>query len=368
MPLPVHIVRAKLAGKDLPPESGMPVRHQENPLITPEMVKPSHPRYRVRGTFNPGATVFGDEIILLLRVSEDVPSRDGVVAIPVIQFGPEGKPTAEVLEFPLPDPQLRFPDSRTILAHGRTYLTTLSHLRLARSRDGVHFTISDRPFLFPAERSESFGIEDARITRIGDTWWINYTCVSPDGYATALASTRDFQSVERHGIIFHPENKDVCLFPEKIAGCYHALHRPNNGFGLPSIWHARSPDLIHWGRHRCLLRPGDIPGKPRRIGGGAPPIRTGDGWLQLCHGEDPDLGYCLFALLLDLDQPWNIRRCSATPLLTPVSSYEKEGFFGRVVFSNGIVRRDDRLLIYYGAADQSTCLAECSIAQIIELY
>ena len=79
---------------------------------------------------------------------------------------------------------------------------------------------------------------------------------SQDSWCTALAVTEDFESYKKLGIIFHPENKDVTIFPERVNGKYIALHRPNNsGFGKPSIWYAESPDLLHWGAHKCLLRP-----------------------------------------------------------------------------------------------------------------
>src|SRR5262249_54305875 len=74
----------------------------------------------------------------------------------------------------------------------------------------------------------------------------------------ALASTADFRTFERHGVVFCPENKDVVLFPETISGAYAALHRPVCGtpFTRPEIWVARSPDLIHWGAHAPLAVPG----------------------------------------------------------------------------------------------------------------
>ena len=342
-------------------------RHAANPLITPEMVRPSAPGFRVRGAFNPAAVRFGDEILLLLRVAEDCETDADQVAVPIASFE-GGVDRSDVLRLSRRDPNVDLSDRRYVVYRGRTYLSTLSHLRLARSRDGVHFTVAEEPFLFPADASESFGVEDARITRIGERFYINYTCVSPDSWATALAATRDFQAVERLGIIFPPQNKDVCLFPEKLGGRrYGALHRPHNsGYGRPSIWYSESPDLIHWGGHQCLIRPRDNGWEDERIGGGAPCLKTPEGWLQIYHGASQDGAYRLFTLLLDLNHPARVLKRASRPLLEPETDYERKGFFGSVVFTNGVVQfQDGRVWIYYGAADRTTCLAETSIDELL---
>ena len=349
---------------DLP--SAAMKRHPANPLIIPQMVRPSAPGLRVRGVFNPAATRFGDEILLLLRVAEDCETDAGEVAVPIVRFS-EGAGHVEILRLSRDDPKVDTSDSRYVRHRDRTHLSTLSHLRLARSGDGVHFKVEDRPFLFPADATESFGVEDARITRMGDVFYVNYTCVSPDSWATTLVSTRSFRTVDRIGIIFPPQNKDVCVFPEKIDGHYCALHRPqNSGYGQPSIWYAESPDLVHWGRHACLIRPRRNGLEDERVGGGAPPIKTNAGWLHIYHAAGADGAYRLFAVLLDQDDPRRVLGRSPRPLLQPEMDYEKQGFMGHVVFTNGIVPHPDgRVSIYYGAADQTTCLAETSVDELL---
>ena len=153
------------------------IRNENNPLIKPDMVKSSVQGFRIRGAFNAAATVFNDEIILLLRISEDCPPREGYVAVPIANIS---KDTAnpEIFEVSINDPDVRLRDTRGIIYKGQEFLSTMSHLRLARSSDGVHFNIEDKPFLFPAVPYEKFGVEDARITRIADTYYINYTCDS----------------------------------------------------------------------------------------------------------------------------------------------------------------------------------------------
>ncbi|MCD6296828.1 MAG: glycoside hydrolase family 130 protein [Deltaproteobacteria bacterium] len=343
-------------------------RNPANPIIKPEDTKPSHNRYRVRGTFNPGSVKFGDEIILLLRVSEDCLSREGYVAVPYYRFE-AGQGFAEVLEVKVDDPDVRLKDTRGVVYKGKEYLSTMSHIRLARSRDGVNFTVDDKPFIYPCNESECFGVEDARVTKIDSIYYINYTVVSGDGFATALAITRDFIDIERKGIIFAPQNKDVSIFPEKVNGKYCALHRPNNeGFGLPSIWYSESPDLIHWGNHKCILRPRNIIWEEMKIGGGPAPIKTSEGWLEIYHGKGRDQMYSLFPVLLDLENPSVVLKRARKPILSPEESYETEGFFPNVVFSNGIIHENDgRILIYYGACDETVCLAETSINILLNM-
>jgi len=188
-------------------------------------------------------------------------------------------------------------------------------------------------------------------------------------WATALAVTDDFKSFKSQGVIFHPENKDVALFPERVNGKYLALHRPNNsGFGKPSIWYAESPDLLHWGNHKRIVVPRDNQWESSKIGGGAPPIKTPQGWLIIYHGKGDGSVYSLFCLLLDLDDPTKVIRRASTPLLTPTEPYETEGFFPNVVFSNGIAEKDGKLYIYYGAADESCCLAVTEISSLLSSF
>src|SRR5437773_9548342 len=173
-------------------------RHPANPLIAPEMVQPSAPGFRVCGVFNPAATRFGNEIVLLLRVAEDCEAGADEVAVPRVRFE-NGIGRPDILRLSRRDPDVDRSDSRYVVYRGETYLSTLSHLRLARSRDGVHFTVADKAFLFPAVATESFVVEDARVTRIGDNFYINYRCVSPDAWASPPLSTRDLQTVEQFG-------------------------------------------------------------------------------------------------------------------------------------------------------------------------
>ena len=335
----------------------MITKYEKNPIITPADVKPSMEGYRVLGSFNPGAVNFGDEVLLLLRVSEGCEPRKGYVRVPIYRIQ-GGRSYPDILEFRSADPEVALRDTRGFMYRGQEYLSTTSHIRLARSRDGTNFTVDEEPFIYPTDGSEEYGVEDARVTPIDGKYYINYTAVSRDSWATALAVTEDFERIERKGLIFHPENKDAVIFPEKVNGRYVALHRPNNsGFGKPCIWYSESPDLLHWGNHKSIVRPRDNAWESQKIGGGAPPIKTPEGWLVIYHGKGNNDVYSLFCLLLDLEEPCEVVGRASTPLLTPTEPYETEGFFSYVVFSNGIVEKGGKIYIYYGAADETVCLA-----------
>jgi predicted GH43/DUF377 family glycosyl hydrolase len=341
-------------------------KYPGNPIVKPSGVHPSHPGLRVLGAFNPGAIRFGDEILLLMRVAERCEQQEGRVRLPVYRFTDKGS-QLEILDLDASDPEVTLKDTRGVFYRGRDYLSTMSHIRLARSKDGFDFTVEEKPFIYPTNQSEEYGVEDARATFIDGRYYVNYTAVSRDSWATALAVTGDFQTVERKGLIFHPENKDVAIFPEKVGGKYLALHRPNNsGFGKASIWYSESPDLLHWGNHRCLLRPRDNPWEAMKIGGGAPPLKTPQGWLVIYHGKGENSLYSLFCLLLDLEQPYKILRQASHPLLVPTEPYEARGFFPNVIFSNGVVEHDGKILIYYGAADESVCVAVTDLDYLLD--
>ncbi len=340
-------------------------KYEMNPIVSPDNVKPSVESYRVRGAFNPGATVFGDEVLLLLRVAETCEPKDGYIRTPTYRFD-DGHPRPDIIEFKALDPDVKLTDTRGVAYKGRDYLSTISHIRIARSKDGLHFTVDEKPLIFPVDETEEYGVEDARVTFIDDKYYITYTAVSQDSWATALAVTEDFKSVERKGLIFYPENKDVVIFPEKVGGKYIALHRPNNsGLGKPSIWYAESPDMIHWGNHRCILRARDTKWDWVKIGAGAPPIKTPEGWLAIVHGTGDKTVYSVFCVLLDLEEPWRVVRRADTPLLMPTEPYETEGFFGNVVFSNGVIEKDGKILVYYGAADETSCVAITDIHSLL---
>ena len=345
-------------------------RLSDQPILQTSDVKPYINGFDVLGAFNPAACYFGDEILLLLRVAEAPKAEKGRVAVPLLEDR-DGVPTLVVKQFNEPEEDY---DPRVVTIDNKAYLTSISYLRLARSRDGIQFTIDEKPFLFPARMDESYGIEDARITYLEGKYWITYTAVSEHGPSVGLAVTTDFVQVDRLGLILPPPNKDVSLFPEKFNGKYLLMHRPMvSDLGQPSIWLAESGDGIHWGNHRFLfggrgreqvsqLKPDSTntyAWEGAKIGGGPEPILTEEGWLVCYHGADPTHAYSLALALLDKDDPTIILDRSEKPLLSPELPWEREGFFPNVVFSNGWIKwSDGRIWVYYGAADSGVGVAE----------
>jgi len=338
-------------------------------LLRPSDLQPSHDDLEVVGVFNPGAVAVGDEVVLLARVAERPREhRAGFKALP--RWDPDSALTIDWV----PNEELDLSDPREIRLKrdGVVRLAYISHLRVIRSPDGRTVGSVDGARFAPEVEYEEFGVEDARITRIGDTFYFTYVAVSRHGAATALASTTDFRTFQRHGIIFCPENKDVVLFPEQIDGEHVALHRPNTAirFSPPEIWLARSSDLVHWGGYEPV-RAGLGAWEIGRTGAGPPPVRTPGGWVEIYHGndkrdDDPGIGdYAAGALLLDLENPERLVRQSTEPILVPETDFEREGFVPNVLFPTGMVERDDTFLVYYGAADTATGVVELSRTELL---
>ncbi|MFP4381195.1 MAG: glycoside hydrolase family 130 protein [Candidatus Sumerlaeia bacterium] len=345
-------------------------RYNEKCLLTPEDLAPTRDDLKVISVFNPGVIEHDGEVLIMARVAERVAeTRPGYHALP--RWTEDGEVSIDWMaeeDIDLIDPRMV-----QVRKTGLNRLTFLSHLRIFRSSDGLSVKAEDCGRFLPTSLYESYGVEDPRITKIGDTYYVTYVAVSKHGASTALASTRDFQNFQRHGIIFYPENKDVVLFSEKLNRGYAALHRPNAAtpFTKPEMWVAWSDDLVHWGQHEVLLG-GSSEWDSGRIGAGCPPILVDDGWLEIYHGNKKLPGqegvgpYAAGLLLLDYENPAKILKRSPEPIMQPDAAFEKDGFVVDVVFPTGIVPRGDRALVYYGAADTSVGVVEFSIQEMLD--
>lgn len=277
----------------------------------------------------------------------------------------------EIMEIKKDDPDLKADDARVINYKGADYLTTLSHLRLVNSDDGIHFNEADGyPVLFGSGMLETFGIEDCRVSKLDGTYYLTYTAVSENGVAVGLRTTTNWKDFNKHGVIIPPHNKDCAIFEEKINGKYYAFHRPSSvEIGGNFIWLASSPDGVHWGNHHCIVKTREGLWDSARVGAGAAPVKTDKGWLAIYHGADKNNVYCLGAFLLDLNHPEIILARTEEPVMAPAAEYEIHGFFGKVVFTNGHIVHDDNdtVTVYYGAADEFICAANFSIKEICSL-
>lgn len=339
------------------------IRFKENPLLSPKDLSPSVAGLEILCLLNPGVFTLNGKTWLIIRVAERPHQREGYISFPILSAG-----GIKILEIALDDPELDTHDPRIIHYKGNDYLTTLSHLRLVCSDDGIHFYEPEGyPLLIGEGVNEAFGIEDCRVTELEGIYYLTFTAVSAHGVGVGLRTTSNWKNFENHGMIISPHNKDCAIFEEKINGKFYALHRPSSvDLGGNYIWLAESPDGIHWGNHQCLLqtRPGFW--DSARVGAGASPIKTRMGWLEIYHGANSDHHYGLGAFLLDLKTPSKILARTIDPIMIPKADYELTGFFGQVVFTNGHIRNGDELIIYYGAADEVVCAARFSIEEILK--
>jgi predicted GH43/DUF377 family glycosyl hydrolase len=343
------------------------MRSDKNPIITPPDVKPLRDDYEVVGAFNTAVTRLGDEVILLLRVAERPRIKNDKKAFaPIYNVA---KNELVLKEFDKNDSRTDFSDPRLIVTPEGTYLTSISHLRLARSLDGVNFEIEETAAMSAANEYETFGLEDPRITKIDDIYYINYVGVSPAGVTTCLSATKDFKTYQRKGVIFCPDNKDVVIFPEKINGKCFAIHRPASGlFKKNDMWLSESPDLLSWGNHRFLMSQSADGWDSVRIGAGAVPFKTDAGWLEVYHGADSNNRYSLGAVLLDANEPCKVLARTRKPIFEPQADYECRGFFGNVVFTCGLLCENKKIRLYYGASDTVTCYAEIDLADVLSAF
>ena len=278
---------------------------------------------------------------------------------------------------------------------------------LATSKDGFHFTRESKDPVFgpSADGPDSGCVEDPRIVKFGDSFYITYAyrpyapgrywtfphdvvrLPACDGFApkawakslgnTGLAMTKDFRSFRRLGRLTSPvlDDRDVILFPQKVGGRYAMLHRPKDWVGAsygvsePSIWIKFSDDLLAWeDKPSQLLLTGRPHSWEEKIGGSTPPILTDEGWLVLYHGvADGGLAqYSVGALLLDAEDPTKVLARTPEPILEPELSYETAGFYNGCVFPTGNVVVDGTLYVYYGAADKYVGVATCQLEDLLK--
>jgi predicted GH43/DUF377 family glycosyl hydrolase len=296
-------------------------RHPGNPLLAPNRWP-----YPVNAVMNAGAAIVDEETVLLCRVED----RRGI-----------------------------------------------SHLTAARSPDGISNWVIDRSPLLapdPDRPEEQWGLEDPRLTRIDelDAWLVTYTSFGPGGPAVSLATTRDFRSAERLGLIRAPEDKNAALLPRRVNGDFILFHRPVSVIGgRADIWLSRSTDLHSWSSPEPVM--GARPGgwwDSARIGMGPPPLETPYGWLVVYHGVRVTVAGALYRAglaLLALDNPHQVLKRSSEWVLGPTEQYELIGDVPGVVFPCGLTHNPstDRVRLYYGAADSCIGMASASLADLV---
>lgn len=271
----------------------------------------------------------------------------------------------------------RLPSGETVLLVRCEDFRGISHMTVARSVNGFDdWKIDAQPSMIPdpeGHPEEEWGLEDPRITWVEDQqlYGIAYTAYSRNGPSVSLATTTDFQSFQRIGLVMQPDDKDAALFPRKIRDEYVMVHRPMT-VERADMWLSYSQDLTNWGRPTPLL-------KARRgawwdankIGLCCPPVETSEGWLIFYHGVRHHASGSLYRVgvaLAELEQPENIIVRSEPWMFGPNEPYERVGDVPNVVFPTGFTIGDDgdTLNMYYGCADTSIGVATGSLRHILD--
>ena len=263
---------------------------------------------------------------------------------------------------------------------------------IAVSDNGIDgWKVFEKPLCDNHELMEKTGREikrfyDPRITVIEDKL---YLCMAADcrhGIRGTVASLSD--DLEHYEVLSMstPNNRNMVLFPERIGGDYVRLERPmamwSDDLFCFDIWLSTSPDLKYWGNSTCIADLRIIPFGNRKVGPGAPPVKTEKGWLTTFHSVDhqPNRGkngwenswdyrYVGGIMLLDLEDPTKILGIYKEPLIAPDMPYETdEGFRQNTIFPGGMILEDDgEVKIYYGASDAYECVCTADVNDLLKL-
>ncbi|MBO9518233.1 MAG: glycosidase [Porphyrobacter sp.] len=330
----------------------------------------------VLGAFNPGMTRLPNgNLLLMVRVAEALRNPVFDDAVHAIRWD-NGRYVLDAWPLELCDTS----DPRKFLLHGQGWpimaLTSLSWLLpVELSADGLSLVrFHYDKAVAPQGSWQCYGIEDARISKVGDRWLMTTCSVSPERHSTTLYSSRNALDWKFEGIVLDHQNKDMLIFEGKVSGKYWAQTRPLGQLFFayppgspyhagPSINIATSPDALHW--MPCIephIRPHSGTASTARIGGGTPPILTQvagrRGWLSLWHGVEPSqiVGiYRTYWSLLDPEEPWKVIATNHVPLIEPNSELTEPikdlMYLDKVVFSTGIAEEADHFIVASGEAD-----------------
>ena len=248
------------------------------------------------------------------------------------------------------------------------------YIYLGWSRDGIHWEIEPEKIPFVDEKGEPFMPRyayDPRLVKIEDAYYAVW-CQDFYGASIGMAKTTDFKTFTRLENPFIPFNRNAVLFPRRVNGLYLMLSRPSDSGHTPfgDNFLSASPDMTFWGKHRHVMSKGTKWWESVKIGGGAAPIETSEGWLLFYHGVSSTcngLVYSIGGAILDIDEPSRVLYRCENFLLTPEEWYEERGFVPGVCFPCATLQDADtgRIAIYYGAADTYVGLAFTQVDEVV---
>ena len=328
----------------------------------------------VLGAFNPGLTRLPNgNLLMMVRVAEALKEPVQGDHVSALRWTANGY----VLD-PHPLTAVAMTDPRQFDVPGSAYrqlaLTSLSWLlpveldAEGRQILAVHYDKA----IEPVADFQQYGVEDARITRIGDIWYMTTCSVSAERHSTTLHTSTDGLNYRLEGIVLDHQNKDMILFEGLVGGKFMALTRPlgevyfaypddSPFIGGPAINLAQSPDALHWKPiDHPFLRARKGSKISMKLGGGTQPILTDKGWLMIYHGVETrqNVGiYRSFWALLDRNEPWKLLRIEddeplleANPALTAPIAHQLY-LPTEVVFTTGIADNGSDYIVAGGEAD-----------------
>jgi beta-1,2-mannobiose phosphorylase / 1,2-beta-oligomannan phosphorylase len=272
---------------------------------------------------------------------------------------------------------------------------------------------SDTPVLFPQLDYELHGVEDPRIVKIEDIFYLSYTAYDGVNALGALAVSNDLLHWEKLGLIVpqityeefshlagskgminekylryneHEQirekagkkifiwDKNVIFFPKKINGKLYFLHRVRPDIQIVAVNNLQELTSEFWQNYflhldEWIVLTPKYKHEVSYIGGGCPPVETEYGWLLIYHGvHDTIKGYVYSACaaLLDLANPQKEIARLPYALFKPELDWELKGEVNNVCFPTGAALIEDTLYIYYGAADEQIAVASVSISELLK--
>ena len=251
-----------------------------------------------------------------------------------------------------------------------------AYIHMGRSQDAIKWDIENDEIQWVDEEGKPYQpayAYDPRLVKIEDAYYIIW-CTDFSGASLGLGMTKDFKKFVRLENPCIPFNRNGVLFPRKINGNYIMLSRPSDSGHTPfgDVFLSESPDLVYWGKHRKVLtRGGSGWWQGTKIGGGAVPIETSEGWLLFYHGVSNTCNgfvYSFGAAILDIDQPSKVLYRTRDYLLTPELPYETTGFVPNVTFPCATLQDSatGRIVIYYGAADTYVAVAYAQLDELMD--
>ena len=267
------------------------------------------------------------------------------------------------------NPSVVLRDGKIVMLYRAQDKAGTSRLGYAESSDGIHFTQRSEPVFSPEKDYEKDGgVEDPRLIKFGDTYYLTYTGYNKKDAQLCLATSKDLIHWDRKGVILPAYKgtwnlrwtKSGAIVPEKIDGKYWMYYLGTTADNNDQMGIASSTDLLHW------TDATDVPVLPARAGKfdarvvepGPAPLLTSKGIVLIYNGADDKSVYRTGVAVFDRKDPRKLISRTDDPIFAPEKEWEKVGQVPNVVFVEGMVKQGKRYLFYYGGADKTVGVAE----------